>query len=84
MAFDRGTGDPLMAAIASDHMTDDELDAIIQTLEKAGLVEMYTCPDGRVACRLTAQGERVGWMLAMRGDDAGVVLGDLLGAPVDQ
>jgi hypothetical protein len=68
---------------ASDLMSDDELDAIMLTLEKAGLVEIYTRPDGRMACRLTDQGQRVGWMLAMHGDDADVVLSDLLEASAE-
>jgi len=69
----------MMPAPASDAMTDDELNALLPQLEKAGLVETYMRPDGQSACRLTGLGERVGWMLAMRGDDDDIVLGELLG-----
>jgi hypothetical protein len=72
-----------MSDPAADLMTDDELDAMMRTLERAGLVEICTRPDGRLTCRLTDLGARVGRMLAMRGDDADVVLGDLLGAAAD-
>ena len=72
-----------MPETVTELMTDDELDVIMLTLEEAGLVETYSRPDGRMACRLTAQGQRVGWMLAMRGDDADVVLSDLLDASAE-
>jgi len=46
-----------------DH--DAELDAILEHLEAAGLVEQYADADGRPAMRLTSDGERVARQLAM-------------------
>jgi hypothetical protein len=52
-------------------MTDPnaELDAILEQVEAAGLVETYTDDDGKEAMRLTPEGERVARQLAMMGED---------------
>lgn len=56
---------------------DAELDAIIDQVEAAGLVEVYTDDDGRQAMRLTPNGERVARQLAMLGEDGqDALLGD--------
>ena len=70
----------MMPPPASDLTADAELEVLLRQLEAAGLVETYRRPDGRTSCRLTDLGERIGWMLAMHGDDADLVLGDLLGS----
>ena len=59
-----------------------ELDAIVDMLTEAGLIEQYTDDDGKPALRLTDQGAQVGRALAMAGGDADpdVVLGALLAA----
>jgi hypothetical protein len=49
-----------------DH--DAELDASLEQVEVAGLVEQYD-PRGRPAVRLTPEGVRVGRQLAMLGED---------------
>ncbi len=69
----------MMPSPASDPTADAELDALLHQLETAGLVETYRRLDGGTSCRLTDLGERVGWMLAMHGDDGDLVLEDLLG-----
>jgi hypothetical protein len=51
------------------------------SIDRAGPVEVYTRPDGRVIHRLTEDGGRVATMLALAGEvDAGVVLDALLDA----
>jgi hypothetical protein len=62
----------------TDH--DAETDAIVAELEKAGLVEVTTDEQGREVWTLTAEGERVGNMLAMVADEDQrmTVLTDLL------
>ncbi len=59
----------------TDH--DAEMDALLDQLEAAGLVEVYVNEDGRNAMRLTPAGEQVSRQLAMT-DDAGQ--GDLMAA----
>jgi len=60
-------------------MTDAELDAILDQLERADLVEQYVTEDGKPAMRLTPQGVQVGRSLALAGDeDAQAVLDALL------
>ena len=57
----------------------DELDAILDELEAADLVEQYVTEDGKAAMRLTEQGVRVGRSLALAGvEDAQTVLDALL------
>jgi DNA-binding MarR family transcriptional regulator len=51
----------------TDH--DSELDAILDQVEAAGLVEVYTDSDGQQAMRLTPEGERVVHQLAMLGEE---------------
>jgi hypothetical protein len=63
-----------------DPMHDAETDALVAEQEQAGLIEVQVRPDGQEAYTLTEQGERVGRMLAMAGDDAGIVLDGLLDA----
>ena len=64
-----------------DPMHDAELDAILDELEAAELVEQYVNEDGKAAMRLTEQGLWVGRSLALAGDeDAAVVLDALLEA----
>lgn len=48
---------------------DAELDAILEQVESAGLVEQFTDDDGRPAMRLTPEGVRVARQLAMLGED---------------
>ena len=50
-----------------DH--DAELDAILEQVEAAGLVEQFVDEQGRPAMRLTPEGVRVGRQLAMLGED---------------
>ena len=52
-------------------MSDDdaELDAILEQIEAAGLVEQYVDDDGKQAMRLTPEGLRVARQLAMLGED---------------
>ena len=50
-------------------MHDAETDAIVAELEKAGLVTVGTDEQGREVWTLTAEGERVGTMLAMVADE---------------
>ena len=50
-----------------DH--DAELDAILEQVETAGLVEQYVDEQGRPAMRLTAEGLRVARQLVMLGED---------------
>ena len=65
--------------MTDDTMTEAELDAILDEMEAADLVEQYTTEDGTAAMRLTEQGVRVGRSLALAGDDdAAVVLDALL------
>jgi hypothetical protein len=52
-----------------DPMHDAETDAIVAELEQAGLVEVTTDEQGREVWTLTAEGERVGNMLAMVADE---------------
>ncbi len=53
-------------------MTDHEpdLQATIDMLVEAGMVEEYTNEDGKPALRLTPKGAQMGRALAMAGDDA--------------
>jgi DNA-binding MarR family transcriptional regulator len=51
----------------TDH--DAELDAILEQVEAAGLVEQYVDEEGKQAMRLTPEGERVARQLAMLGED---------------
>lgn len=48
---------------------DAELDAILEQVESAGLVEQFTDEEGRPAMRLTPEGVRVARQLAMLGED---------------
>ena len=48
---------------------DAELDAILEQVEAAGLVEQYTDDEGQQAMRLTPDGIRVARQLAMLGED---------------
>ena len=50
-----------------DH--DAELDAILEQVEAAGLIEVYIGEDGQPAMRLTLEGVRVARQLAMLGED---------------
>ena len=50
-----------------DH--DAELDAILEQVEAAGLVEQFTDEEGQPAMRLTPEGVRVARQLAMLGED---------------
>ena len=52
----------------TDH--DAALDALVDMLTDAGMVEEYTDDDGKPALRLTARGAQVGRALAMAGEDA--------------
>ena len=65
-----------------DH--DAELDAILEQVETAGLVEQFIDEHGRPAMRLTPEGVRVARQLAMT-DEAGqdALLEALLGAAED-
>ena len=63
--------------MADDHEAD--LDAIVDILTDAGLIESYIDADGKPALRLTAQGAQMGRALAMS-DDAETVLAALLDA----
>jgi hypothetical protein len=51
----------------TDH--DAELDVILEQVEAAGLVEVYTDEDGKQAMRLTPEGERVARQQAMLGEE---------------
>jgi hypothetical protein len=51
----------------ADH--DAELDAVLDQVEAAGLVEVCSDEDGKQAMRLTPAGERVAGQLAMLGED---------------
>jgi DNA-binding MarR family transcriptional regulator len=51
----------------TDH--DAELDAILDRVEAAGLVEVYSDEDGKRPMRLTPEGERVACQLVMLGED---------------
>jgi hypothetical protein len=51
-----------------DH--DAELDAIVDMLTEADMVEQYTDDDGKPALRLTDRGAQMGRALAMAGGDA--------------
>jgi DNA-binding PadR family transcriptional regulator len=64
--------------VANELTHDAELDATVAELERAGLLETYTRPDGRIAYRLTPQGAAVGRMLAMGDEKADALLGALL------
>ena len=44
--------------MTDDTMTDAELDAVLDELEAADLVEQYVTEDGKPATRLTEQGVR--------------------------
>ena len=61
----------------SDH--DAEMDAILELLEGAGLVEQYTDDEGKEAMRLTPDGARVARQMAMS-DDPEAALNSLLDA----
>ena len=50
----------------TDH--DAAFDAILDQMEAAGAVEVYTDDDGEQAMRLTPEGERVARQLAMAGE----------------
>lgn len=50
-----------------DH--DADLDAILEQVDAAGLVEQYVDEDGKPAMRLTPDGERVARQLTMLGED---------------
>ena len=58
---------------------DDEMDAILELLAGAGLVEVYVNADGKQAMRLTDDGERLARQMAM-GEDPDAVLDTLLEA----
>lgn len=59
-----------------DH--DAELDAILEQVEAAGLVEQYVDEQGKQAMRLTPDGERVARQLAMTDDDGQTALMEAL------
>jgi DNA-binding MarR family transcriptional regulator len=52
---------------------DDEMDAILEQLEGAGLVEVYVNADGKQAMRLTDDGERLARQMAMSQDPDAVL-----------
>jgi hypothetical protein len=60
-----------------DH--DAELDALVQQLVTAGLVETFTDDDGDEAMRMTPEGEKVARQLAL-GADEDALLEALLGS----
>jgi hypothetical protein len=49
--------------------TEAELDAILEQVQAAGLVEQFTDEQGQAAMRLTPDGVRVARQLAMIGED---------------
>ena len=55
-----------------------EVDEIVGELERAGLVEVYDRPGGKVGYRLTHRGEQVRRALAMAGDDDAAAVFDAL------
>ena len=61
---------------------DGELDATVDELAAAGLVETYTDDDGKPAYRLTREGAAVGRQLAMTegGDERLAIINELLDA----
>ena len=62
-----------------DHPTDADMAQLVALLEERGLVEVYLDDDGQASYRLTAEGVRVGNMLAMvEGDDIDAVATALL------
>jgi hypothetical protein len=61
----------------TDH--DAEMDAILEVLEGAGLVEVYVNADGKQAMRLTDDGGRVARQMTMS-EDPDAVLDALLEA----
>jgi hypothetical protein len=62
--------------------SDLEMAQFVALLEARGLLEVYTDDRGQEAYRLTADGIRVGNMLAMvEGEDADLVLDALLSLP---
>ena len=48
---------------------DEELDALLDELEGAGIVERYVNPAGDDAMRLTKQGQQIANQLALMGND---------------
>ena len=52
-----------------DPTRDAELDAVLEQVETAGLVEQYVDEQGQPAMRLTPEGVRVARQLAMLGED---------------
>jgi hypothetical protein len=65
----------------TDH--DAQMDAILEPLEAAGLVEVYVKADGKQAMRLTGDGERLARQMAMC-EDPDAVLEALLEAPSER
>jgi hypothetical protein len=65
----------------TDH--DAQMDAILEPLEAAGLVEVYVKADGKQAMRLTGDGERLARQMAMS-EDPDAVLEALLEAPSER
>ena len=64
---------------------DAEMDALVQPLGTAGLLETFTDDDGDEAMRLTPEGERVARQLAMSDDnDQDALMEALLGEGSDQ
>lgn len=61
--------------MTEDH--DAELDALVEQLEAAGLVERYRKPDGKTWYRLTPKGTQVGRSLALD-QEAGEAVFDAL------
>ena len=55
----------------TDH--DAEMDAILEALEGAGLVEQYTDEGGKEAMRLTPGGARVARQMAMSDNPEGLL-----------
>jgi hypothetical protein len=54
---------------------DAEMDALMQPLVEAGLLELFTDDDGDEATRLTPEGERVARQLAMGADEDALLEG---------
>jgi hypothetical protein len=61
-----------------DTMTDAEMDAILNELEGAGLVETFADDEGRPSMRLTEQGVQIARQMALSGDEDAQVLLDAL------
>jgi hypothetical protein len=63
-------GPPTPASLPSQTVTNyAELDAILEQVEAAGLVEQYVDEEGKQAMRLTPEGVRVARLLTMLGED---------------